>query len=982
MASDIEKLIVSLEARTKSFESALNKANRTAQTQLKKIENQFKATNKKLSLTASFGGLGGVAKGGIAGLAGGLAANQVKDYADAWTLAGNKIAAAQVISGKQARSLDDLNKIATVTRSGITETVDLYAKLLKATSGVAKNEQEVATATEVVNKAFKAGGAAASEQSAGILQLSQALGSGLLQGDELRSIRENAPLIAQAIANEFQTTIGGLKQLGADGKLSVERVFKAILDAKPQIDKAFDSTNATIGDSIGLVNNALTSFVGKLSDVSGAGGEVSRFLGKDLVGAIEGLSEWLEKLKNSDGVGYLTKLAETLNWIDEIAKSIGKGVGGATGLDNVGPALGLGPDAPKVIADMFAAMDKAAPSAKAVGDLNDAFDEFRDSVKEMKPGAAAGFEELQDKLREGEIGALDAKMALDKLFGDDPMFARIKARFAPLLDALAEVKTAAAAVLGDDDRAESRKFQADAKTYGDFIGGRDADAKRDELQKQIDDRADKIKEAAEKIGIAMTDAAAKIQAAKEIAAEDVAKSAGRSSSNSADLIKEFEGFRSKPYWDVNAYRAGYGSDTVELADGTIVKITKGMSVSVTDANRDLVRRIGEFQDGIKGQIGADTFNGMDENQQAALTSIAYNYGSLPQRIVDAIKTGNEATVVQAIRGLGSDNSGINRDRRNTEADMFLGGAPSGVQKAVKGQDKFNERLSDTQLQIDLLNKEAAALGLVNPLLNDYGYAQTKAEIQQRLLNDAMDNGVEITPEYAARIAELAEKYATADASRNQMQAGVEKLSDSMAESSALGKNVLGGFVQDLRDGKTATEALSNALNKVADKLLEIALSALFDGTGGVAGGGILGGIFSFLGFSKGGYTGPGGKNQPAGIVHKGEVVFSQDDVKRFGGAGNLDRIRRGYANGGIVGGVPSLSSPSIPNKADGNGNMHITVGVSADSVGNLTPFVESVAQDNIRKASPGIVQASVQRAGKETKKNMGGYIASAQSRQM
>jgi phosphosulfolactate synthase (CoM biosynthesis protein A) len=85
---------------------------------------------------------------------------------------------------------------------------------------------------------------------------------------------------------------------------------------------------------------------------------------------------------------------------------------------------------------------------------------------------------------------------------------------------------------------------------------------------------------------------------------------------------------------------------------------------------------------------------------------------------------------------------------------------------------------------------------VNPLVNDYGYAQSKAEIKQKLLNDAVQAGVEITPEYAAKIDDLAEKYATADAARNKMQQGVENLSAKMAASSELGKSVLGGFIQD------------------------------------------------------------------------------------------------------------------------------------------------------------------------------------------
>lgn len=129
------------------------------------------------------------------------------------------------------RTLSELNEIARATRSGLSETADLYAKLLRSTAGVAKSELEVAKATEIVNKAFKAGGAAASEQAAGILQLAQGLGSGMLQGDELRSVRENAPLLAQAIADYFGTTIAGLKELGSEGQLTSDKIFQAILAA-------------------------------------------------------------------------------------------------------------------------------------------------------------------------------------------------------------------------------------------------------------------------------------------------------------------------------------------------------------------------------------------------------------------------------------------------------------------------------------------------------------------------------------------------------------------------------------------------------------------------------------------------------------------------------------------------------------------------------------------------------------------------------
>lgn len=219
-------------------------------------------------------------------LGGGLAARQIAQYADSWTSAGNQIRAAGEIAGIQGRSLEAINDIAGETRSGFRETVNLYARLLRAGKDVAKNEQEIATATEIVNKAFKAGGAAASEQAAGILQLGQALGSGILAGDELRSLRENAPLLAQAIADEFGTTIGGLKDLGAAGVLTSERVFQAILKGQKKIDAAFAQTKATLQDSISQLGNASIEAVGKFEKSTGIIASLTKDI-RDLSAAID-----------------------------------------------------------------------------------------------------------------------------------------------------------------------------------------------------------------------------------------------------------------------------------------------------------------------------------------------------------------------------------------------------------------------------------------------------------------------------------------------------------------------------------------------------------------------------------------------------------------------------------------------------------------------------------------------------------------------
>lgn len=204
------------------------------------------------------------------GIAAALSAHEVAAYADAWTEAGNKIRAAATSTGVQVRSLDDLKDGANAARTDLESYVELYARLIRAASGVAKSEQEIAAATQITAQAFKAGGASASEQAAGILQLGQALGSGVLQGDELRSLRENAPILAQAIADEFKVTIAGLKDLGAEGKLTSDKVFQAILNAQSKVEAQFKATNTTIRDAMTAVNNEFTAYIGNADTSAGA----------------------------------------------------------------------------------------------------------------------------------------------------------------------------------------------------------------------------------------------------------------------------------------------------------------------------------------------------------------------------------------------------------------------------------------------------------------------------------------------------------------------------------------------------------------------------------------------------------------------------------------------------------------------------------------------------------------------------------------
>jgi GH24 family phage-related lysozyme (muramidase) len=152
-----------------------------------------------------------------------------------------------------------------------------------------------------------------------------------------------------------------------------------------------------------------------------------------------------------------------------------------------------------------------------------------------------------------------------------------------------------------------------------------------------------------------------------------------------ELIKQREGFIEKPKYDVNAYRAGYGSDTVTLPDGTVQKVTPETRVSREDAERDLQRRLQtEFVPRAAAKVGEENWARLPENTRAALTSIAYNYGTIPSRLVPAVQSGNPEEIARAIEGLAGDNKGVNASRRMQEANIARGAAVAPPVNALAG----------------------------------------------------------------------------------------------------------------------------------------------------------------------------------------------------------------------------------------------------------------------------------------------------------
>ncbi|MCR9239688.1 MAG: hypothetical protein NXI17_23705 [Alphaproteobacteria bacterium] len=185
---------------------------------------------------------------------------------------------------------------------------------------------------------------------------------------------------------------------------------------------------------------------------------------------------------------------------------------------------------------------------------------------------------------------------------------------------------------------------------------------------------------------------------------------GPASNQAAALLREFEGFREGTYWDVNAHRTGYGSDTITKADGSVHKVRKGDKVSRADAERDLARRTKGFENTAIKQVGGKYWGALPVSARAALTSVAYNYGSLPDKVANAVKTGDVETIASAVEGLKGHNNGVNSDRRQKEAAIIRGSETikgnGSIDPVFAGMD-FNTRMKALNLaerQIDATEK--------------------------------------------------------------------------------------------------------------------------------------------------------------------------------------------------------------------------------------------------------------------------------------
>lgn len=162
------------------------------------------------------------------------------------------------------------------TRTGLGETIALYSRIAQATKDAGVGQGVLLEVVETINQAVQLSGASTQAAEQALVQLGQGLASGTLRGEELNSVLEQTPALADAIAKGLGKTRGELRQLGQDGKLTAEQVITALQKQRDVVASQFAQLPLTVGQAVTQLKNAGLQLLGAFDTAAQATGGLAK----------------------------------------------------------------------------------------------------------------------------------------------------------------------------------------------------------------------------------------------------------------------------------------------------------------------------------------------------------------------------------------------------------------------------------------------------------------------------------------------------------------------------------------------------------------------------------------------------------------------------------------------------------------------------------------------------------------------------------
>lgn len=329
MAEDAgERLVVMLEARISEFEKRMAKAEQTGTRTYRQLtagssratrqmeQDMLRSTtaiNRSLAQTSTQ--IGSFAKAFAVGLVGSAAFRSVSQASQQFTALQNALKVTGLEGDALNSTFSALFQIAQKNGTAIAPLVTLYSRAAQAQSELKASSAELLQFTDGISLALRVAGTDSTQAAGALLQLSQAIGSGVVRAEEFNSVNEGARPILQAVAaglKEAGGSVSTLKNLVNEGKVSSEAFFRAFLAGMPMLEAQAAKADGTIGQASERISNAFVALVGHLDKTTGASGNAAKGLNAvadvietlggyfdAAVGKLEELQKWLNSVGNN-----------------------------------------------------------------------------------------------------------------------------------------------------------------------------------------------------------------------------------------------------------------------------------------------------------------------------------------------------------------------------------------------------------------------------------------------------------------------------------------------------------------------------------------------------------------------------------------------------------------------------------------------------------------------------------------------------------
>lgn len=960
MAGSLGHLNIQLELDQVKFQSGINNAQgrvkRFTDTTTKQLNNIERSMNSLNRVSAN------LFKAGIAG----FGVSQLKGFADGYTEIQNKLRLVESASISSAKGLNNVFDIALKTNQSINATSGVYQRFAQNAETLKISQAQIASLTETVSKAVAVSGASAGAADAALTQFGQALGSGILRGDEFNSVMEQTPALAKAIATGLGVTTGELRNMAKEGKLTMDVLVPALERAKESVDDQFNTRILTISAAFENLNTSTIKWIGELDKSTGASeafakaiNEIANHLtvvaslaaGAGVIWSVGKIRTWIAaSIQASAAMSAQAAATRNLTAAQQSLTATGKGLGGALGF--VGGPLGLLTLGLSAGVGVFLDYQQKTESARQ--ELLSFADSLDVTTGKLANTSAAVLDGMKAKLEQSitaqkdEIKRLAEEYEkLNRIVEQGKQIAQQsgKAEDAAYLNALAKASQDLAIKKAELAKANEKlvKSESDLKTIVEQVPVAEFHDKLKSLLPTLDtskisidsigfslDDLNRIFPSAESGAASITSAVERMGAMAVLVASQfnaLGFSVQNALSDKATQLIE----RNNRQIAINNEKDPTKKRRLQAEDNALNSgFEKGSAdfSAVVDSNFALLgsqatAKAGYSKEskGSKSSGGskvdyAKQFTDQLSEMERRLSEIRANAQDIS--VFGQVSQYQELNkITQDIAANGEKYAHFGADGLAKLKDMAaqIDAAQQSVAIAQFTYDN-GEKLREMQFELQLLGKTRKEQELLQ-----YNH-QLDVEASRLKIGMSQENIAKLDEE----IAKLKERRAIIQAESEKRRGnpiagikdGINQIQDSFGDMAAnmsqVTQNAFNGMADALTDfvmtGKADFRSLAQSI--LRDLSSMIIKMMIFNSLKAALGGTEVGKFFGFSGggyvggYASGGYTGDGGKYQPAGVVHRGEYVITKEATSRLG-IGFLNHLNygRGYANGGSVGSIPS-----------------------------------------------------------------------------